>query len=463
MGKLVCEILPEDLDAGHQVPAEPLRLQSPTTLRVLPRLRPRLLIVSPALIGINQPTLDANLVAELNDQGFAVLRLNPFKKILGHVVHRLNIALQGGEIVVRDQRIPAAAGSPLAFHLPLSAGGWSIYETTQTLTLRYAPCGFVSWPVRTPAEVDNMLTAIDKLMPQRPLQIHHAGPVSRQTEQIGKLVLRPVLFGALTKFPDLKLELFTRRGWTGAASDGLAASNKLWGFGVGWGRRFVGSGAGISLIVFAVALFSVWGLKVDPPKAITQPELRTAARDGDSGAVYWEVANVIGAEIRRAGIAQIQELKIRVDEIRSSQEFVVSMRWLIAPSPLLRAADQKGQGLIQTQLQQSLSKMPGIEAIDIDLTKNIIATKLRPIAATQNTGAPDLAQWMGGLKKTHAVLIETKSQSGPRVSFRAPDQPISNLIAFATAMSRHPGLREMAIRAGSPGIGSLEFDMELSR
>lgn len=463
MGTVVCEILLEDLDAGPGTSAESRRSQSRVSALFGLRMRPRLLIVSPALMGIDQPVLDTGLATELNDQGFVVLSVSRFKKIVGHVVHRLNVALMGDEIVVRDQRIPAAAGSPLAFHLPLPVGGWAIYETAQTLTLRYAACGFVSWPVRTPTEVETMMQAIEKLTSQRPQQIHHAGPVSRQTEQIGQLFSRPVLFGTLTKFADLRLELFTRRGWTGAASDGLTVSNRLWGSGIGWGHRFIRSGIGISAIVFFAALSATFGLRFSQPESIAQSEVRTTARLGESGSPYWELANTVSDDIRRAGIAQIQELRIRIDEIKSSQKFAVSIRWITTPSPLLRTTDQKSISVIQTQLQQLLSKMSGVESVEIDLAKNTLAAKLHPAVSAAESGIPDLSQWMGSLKKTHAVLIETKNQSGHRLSFQAPDQPIGNLVSFATALSRNPQIREITLRAGSPGIGSLEFEMEPHR
>lgn len=90
----------------------------------------------------------------------------------------------------------------------------------------------------------------------------------------------------------------------------------------------------------------------------------------------------------------------------------------------------------------------------------MLTAKLRPIAINEDPGAKDLAQWMGGLKKTYAVQIETKNQLGSGLVFLAPEQPIANLVSFAAAISRHSGVRELILRAGSPGLGSLEFEME---
>jgi len=460
---IVCEILADDT----QPQSNPLRNSSSSWLgrlvQRIPGLHPRLLVASPAMMGMELTTIAPDLQSELLKQGFVVLRVTRYRKIVGFVVHRMNLAFRGGEITVREREVTAGAAAPIAFYLPLPAAGWSIYETPQTLTLRYASCGFLTWPIESDADCQSMHAALEKLTLTPPAQIHHAGSVSIHSERIAQRFSRPLIFGGLAKTPDLRLELFSNRGLAGIASDGFMATDQAWHKMVGRGRQFVFSGLGLSLLVLGFAASLSVAVQTLNQQAHPAADLRgidQASREG--GSAYWSLSNLIGEEIRRAGITQIQGLRITIEANKASGQAAVVMTWSTLRNLTLRSVDEKSQSLTQSRLTETLTKLQGVALAEVDLANNNILVKLHPIRLADRPQGPDLAKWIGELKKIHAVQLETKSATSSSLRLQAPEQPAGNLLAFLSSASRHPGLKEIAIRSTSPGLATMEVELELS-
>jgi hypothetical protein len=415
------------------------------------------------MIGMDTTTLASDLYDELVEQNFVVLRATHHGKVIGFVVHRMNLEFFGGEISVRETQIAPGAMLPIAFCLSLPAAGWSIYETPQTLTLRYADCGFLTWPIESDADCQSMHAALEKLNLTPPAQIHHAGSASIHSERIAQRFSRPLIFGGLEKTPDLQLELFDNRRLAEIASDGFTATDQAWHKIVGRGRQFVFSGLGLSLLAvgFSASLsIAVQTLNQQVRPAADQRGIDQASREG--GSAYWSLSNLIGEEIRRAGITQIQGLRITIEANKTSGQAAVVMTWSTPRNSTLRSVDEKSQSLTQSRLTETLIKLQGVALAEIDLANNKILVKLHPIRLPDGPQGPDLAKWIGELKKIHAVQLETKSVSRSGLRLQAPDQPVGNLLAFLASLSRHPGIKEIVIRSTSPGLAAMEVELELS-
>jgi hypothetical protein len=393
-----------------------------------------------------------------------VLRVTRYRKTIGFVVHRMNLAFRGEGFAVRGSKLAVGSATPIAFYCPLPVGGWSIYETSQTLTLRYANCGFLTWPVGSDADCRSMHTAIEKLNLGRPIQIYHAGVSSVHSEQIAQRLSRPLIFGGLSKTPDLRVELFSERGLAGIASDGLIATDRAWRGIIGQTRRFIFSGLGLSVLGLVLAITLSAAAQMLNQQATPIQDARVtdqASREG--GSTYWSVSNLIGEEIRRAGINQIQGLRIAIAADKASGQAAVSMTWSTLRNLTLRSVDEKSQSLMQSRLMETLTKLQGVAAAEVDLANNKISVRLHPVKLADGPRGPDLMKWMGELKKTHAVQLETKSATSSSLRLQAPDQPAGNLLAFLSSLSRHPGLKEISIRSASSGLAAMEIELEISQ
>lgn len=462
MQPIVCEILADDA----QPQSNPLRNLSSSWLKRLaqriPGLQPRLLVASPAMMGMDVTTIAPELRSELMEQGFVVLRVTRYKKVVGFVVHRMNLAFRGGAINIRGREVIASAAAPAAFYLPLPAAGWSIYETPQTLTLRFADCGFLTWPVGSDEACKSMHTALERLNLVRPSQIVHVGSASVHSEQIAQRLSRPLIFGDLAKAPDLRLELCGNRGLAGIARDGVMTTDLAWHKMVSRGRQFVFSGLGLSVL----ALGSSASLSV-AVRTFYQQHPIAASRGIEqaprqSGSAYWGLSNLIGEEIRRAGITQIQSLRIAIEAHKTSGQATVVMTWSTLRNVTLRSVDEKSQSLVQSRLIETLSKLQGVAFAEVDLATHKISVRLHPLRLPEGPREANIAQWVDELKKIHAVQLETKSLSRSSLRLQAPDQPAGNLLAFLASVSQHPSIKEIVIRSISPGLAAMEVELELS-
>ena len=272
-----------------------------------------------------------------------------------------------------------------------------------------------------------------------------------------------MIFGGLAKTPDLRLELFSNRGLAGIASDGFMATDQAWHKMVGRGRRFVFSGFGLSLLVLGFSASLSLAVQTLNPQARPTPDLRgidQVQREG--GSAYWNLSNLIGEEIRRTGITQIQSLRITIEANQASGQAAVVMTWSTLRNLTLRSVDEKSQSLMQSRLTETLTKLQGVASAEVDLANNKILVKLHPVRLSDGPPGRDLAKWIGELKKIHAVQLETKSVTSSSLRLQAPDQPIGNLLGFLSSASRYPGLKEIAIRSTSPGLAAMEVALELS-
>lgn len=462
MQSMVCEILADDAHPQSNVVRNSSSGWLGRFAQRIPGMQPRLLVASPAMMGMDVTTIAPELRSELIEQGFVVLRVTRYRKVVGFVVHRMNLAFRGGAINIREREVIAGAAAPIAFYLPLPTAGWSIYETPQTLTLRYSRCGFLTWSVGSDEACKSMHTALEQLNLVRPSQIVHAGSASVHSEQIAQRLSRPLIFGGLAKAPDFRLELFSNRGLAGVASDGVIATDQVWHGMIYRGRQFIFSGLGLSALVlgFAISLsVAVQTFHQQHPTAASQGS-EQAPRE--VGSAYWGLSNLIGEEIRRAGITQIQSLRIAIEANKTSGQAIIAMTWSTLRNVTLRSVDEKSQSLVQSRLTETLAKLQGVALAEVDLASNKILVKLHPVKLSDGPKGQDLAKWIGELKKIHAVQLETKSATSSSLRLQAPDQPAGNLLAFLSSASRHPGLREILIRSTSPGLAAMEVELDLS-
>ena len=463
MQSIVYEILAEDHQPQLSPPTKPPSSWLGWLRHRIPGIKPRLLVVSPAMMGVDSNALAPDLYAELLERGFVVLRVARYRKAVGFVVHRMNLAFRSPVITLRERAVTAGSAVPLAFYLPLPAAGWAIYETSQTLTLRYTSCGFLTWSVGSETELQSMHCALEKLNLARPKQIYHAGSTSIYSRQIAQRISRPLVFGELSKSPDLHLELFRDRGLAGFARDGIDATDLAWHGIINRARQFLSSWLGISalgLVLTASISFAVQTLKQQALPVPAAGRIDQALQE--SGSAYWRFSNLISGEIRRSGITQIQSLRILIETNKGSSQSVVSMTWSTLKNLTLRSVDEKSQLLIQAQLIETLKKHKDVALAEVDLANHRIFVKLQPVELSDGLRGPNVEKWIGEMKKAYAVQLETKSATITSVRLRAPDQPVGNLLAFLSSASLHPSLKEISIYSASLGLASAEIELELS-